>query len=162
MKLCAVDEMKTLNSWELHFSKTPRNVRQLPIFSSALKDDSIPNEHNLVVLGGYESVAQHWEEDFFLIFIPKAFFVRVFRHSNKLFIAHIVISDSDKNFEILCCLLLPHENAAVQSCKNSFYETMFWIFLYTHPKCPKNLYCANVFMPIFVLLAFKCFQVLQP
>ena len=56
------------------------------------------------------------------------FFVRVFRHSNKLFIAHIVISDSDKNFEILCCLLLPHENAAVQSCKNSFYETTFWIF----------------------------------
>ena len=154
--------MKTLNSWELHFSKTPRNVRQLPIFSSVLKDDSIPNEHNLVVLGGYESVAQHWEEDFFLIFIPKAFFVRVFRHSNKLFIAHIVISDSDKNFEILCCLLLPHVNAAVQSCKNSFYETTFWIFLYTHPKCPKTLYCANVFMPIFVLLAFKCFQVLQP
>ena len=33
----------------------------MPIFSSALKDDSIPNEHNLVVLGGYESVAEFLE-----------------------------------------------------------------------------------------------------
>ena len=154
--------MKTLNSWELHFSKTPRNVRQLPIFSSALKDDSIPNEHNLVVLGGYESVAQHCEEDFFLIFIPKAFFVRVFRHSNKLFIAHIVISDSDKTSKYCAASYCHTKMLQDKLVKIHFMKRRFEFFLYTHPKCPKNLYCANVFMPIFVLLAFKCFQVLQP